>query len=234
MKNLILTGEISSPDVISTIILLDKDLTLLSKDSFSLIKTNSFEYSYEIIKVVTDEIIDTLYFLRINDEIFKCSPVSYNVKNNFSFRQGILPFNVSDKSWIQKSPILFKKGTSELYSPIPLSYSESSTQQIILDNESVIEWFNYSSSVITSSEILNIGSGILFSFALKKKNSTPINCTFLSRTSYYLIEIMNDVFYINNNVTTLIVSEQFQLFSIWLGPNSTFKTWLNDSPKTFL
>lgn len=438
MKNLILTGEISSPDVISTIILLDKDLSILSSDFYSLLKTNIFEYSYEIIKVVSDEIIDTLYYLKVNSDIFKCSPVSYNSKNIFSFVSDNHLINVSDKTWIQKSPILFKKGSNEVYSPIfvdnynldpyysnvslflpmegnnnsitftdysmtqknitrngdakiltvqskwgngsgyfdgtgdylsvpslggfgtgdftveffnystktsnstiitfstnnwnlysgsgnlffwnggsnsiivtsfplnqwvhialtrqsgvvklwmdgvlkgsvtnmtnltastlfigyyppnsnyfegylqdlritnsiarytadftppsrimynNLTYSENLTQSVVLDNQLVTEWFNYSSGTISSSETLNIGSGILFSTVLKKKDSTPVNCSYLITEREYQIEIINDKFFLNDIQTELILSEQFQLFSFWISP-SAFKTWLNNS-----
>lgn len=223
MKNLIISGTIQTPAELSTIILLDNALNTISPDSLILNKTNLYEYTFEVVKSVADGITDDRYYIRVLNEIYKCYPITYNNSNVFNLIYN--SSNVStDKTWLTKSPLFFKSGISILKD---LSYAETSTQNVVVSGDNVTEWFNYSSGSFTASSSLNIGSGILYSFILKKKNSSLVNSILISHQDDYIIEIIDDVLNINGDASTLVLTETFQLFSIWFGPISA-KTWLNN------
>lgn len=230
MKDLILGGEITSPTPPSSLLLFDSSLALITPDTSSIVSSGVYTSTYSLTKSVLDGVSDTIYYLKVFNEIIKIEPIVYNTPNSFSFSLGTLPIS-SDRSWVKNDPILFVSGNSTFISKIGLSYAETSTSVILDSGEEVVEWFSYSQGSIGNSSSLDVGSGILLSWVLKKKNSTLVNAVLFENLSKYKIEIVNDVFIINDSyTTTLILSESYQLFSIWIS-SSQIKTWLDKTQK---
>lgn len=230
MKNLILGGEITSPTTVTSITLFDSSLSLVTPDTSSVISSGVYTFTYSLTKSVLDGVSDTIYYLKVFNEIIKLEPVVYDTTNSFSFAVGSLPIS-TDRSWVKNDPILFVSGNSTSISKIGLSYSETSTSVVLDSGEEVVEWFSYSQGSIENTSSLDVGSGILLSWVLRKKNSSLVNAVLFENLSKYKIEIVDDVFILNDSyTTTLSLSESYQLFSIWFS-SSQIKTWLDKTLK---
>ena len=213
MQNITFVGEIKSPVGFTTLKIFDKDLTEITPDYIHISRVNQILYSYETVISVGDGITDDLYYIRINDEIRPLTPIVYNDVNTFSFSLGDLPIYPT-KTWLSFDPILLIDGQEDSFSPLGLSYTPTSTDVIIDSDESVVEWFSYSSAVIDDNTSLNVGSGIATAFVLRKKNSTAVNCTLVEKTGEYLIEIVNDEIQVDSNTTGIYISESYKLYVI--------------------
>jgi hypothetical protein len=230
MKDLILVGEITSPTTVTSITLFDSSLSLVTPDTSSVISSGVYTTTYSITKSVLDGVSDTIYYLKVFNEIIKLEPVVYDTTNSFSFAVGSLPV-VTDRSWLKNDPILLVNGNSSFISKVGLDYEETSTSVVLDSGENVVEWFSYSQGTISDSSSLDVGSGILLSWVIRKKNSSLVNAILLENLSKYKIEIVDDVLILNDlYTTTLILSESYQLFSIWFSP-SQIKTWLDKTLK---
>ena len=227
MQNITFVGEIKSPTTFTTLKIFDKDLNEITPDYIHIGKINQILYSYETVISVGNGITDNLYYIRINNEIRPLTPIVYNSVNTFSFSLGNLPVNPV-KTWLSFDPILLIDGQEESFSPLGLSYTPTSTDVIIDSGESIVEWFSYSSASILDNSSLNVGSGIVFAFVLRKKNSTTVNCTLVEKTGEYLIEIVNDEIQVDSNTTGIHISESYTLYVIHKTP-SGINIWVNET-----
>ena len=225
MQNITFVGEIKSPASFSTLSIFDKDLIEIIPDYFNISRINQILYSYETVISVNDGITDNLYYIKVNNEIRPLTPIVYNDINTFSFSLGDLP-TIPIKTWLSFNPIILIDGQEETFSPLGLSYTPVSTDVIIDSGESVVEWFSYSSASILDNTSLNVGSGILFAFVLKKKNATSVNCTLIEKTGEYLIEIVNDEIQVDSNTTGINISESYTLYAIHKTP-SGINIWVD-------
>jgi len=229
LKNLILVGEIISPSSVSTIDLYDSSLNHITPDSSSIISSGVYKYTFELIKSVLDSVTDNIYYLKVFNEMIKCEGITYNTSNSFSFSLGSLPVE-TDKSWLKNDPVFLREGSSYV-SKVGIDYTELLTSLVLVSGENVVEWFSYSQGIFQTNSSLEIGSGILFCWVLKKKSSSLVNVILFENLSKYKIEIIDDQFVVNNsNFTTLFLSETFTMFSIWIS-TSQIKTWQNRTLK---
>ena len=225
MQNITFVGEIKSPVGFTTLKIFDKDLNEITTDYIHIGRVNQILYSYETVISVNDGITDDLYYIKVNNEIRPLTPIVYNDINTFSFSLGDLP-TIPIKTWLSFDPILLIDGQEESFSPLGLSYTPISTNIIIDSGESIVEWFSYSSASILDNSSLNVGSGIVFAFVLRKKNSTVVNCTLVEKTGEYLIEIVNDEIQVDSNTTGIHISESYTLYVIHKTP-SGINIWVD-------
>lgn len=308
MSNLLLSGIITSPITLTTsnVSVLTRTLVTITPSTFSVQRNGPFTYYYYFEQEIVTT--DTIFFIRVVDQIFKISPVildqvcnfnltigsesefvdslwlesnpnliingmkistvfvdgvvtqpivpSYNfnqVINSDSYYYTIqnksLQFNLGtpktsfNNSWLLHHPIFFAfpsylPTVTQTICPTGLSFSESNTS-LITDSTSeklIVDWNALSLGTISGSSSLQVGTGILFSFVLRKKTSTALTTNLVSMNTNYIIDIQNDVISVDPldsgtfYTTTLILTESWQLFSIWIGPTQ-IKTWLNNNVK---
>lgn len=241
---IVLGGTITSPVSIGTsdIILLSNSLVTITPDHASVQRTDRYTYYYYIQKTLDISIVDTIYFLRILNNIFPANPVSYNAVSNFNYSIGTIPISFTS-SWMYANPIFFASPSilptiTSYSSPTGLTFTESNTALVVDSGtgKNVVDWNSLSTGTISADASTQVSSGILFSFLMKKKNTDLINTNLVTNTSNYNIDIGNDTIYVDPldtgtfYGTALTVTVNWQLLSIWIGTNQ-IKTWLNNVAK---
>lgn len=236
-----LVGTLTSPYSLTSndVSLYSSTLIQVIPDSISVLRSGPYTYNYSFTKSFDISVTGSIYFLKVKEDLFRVSPVVYDSPSSFSFSQGTLPVTTG-MSWLQDSPCLYVfpssiDSPSGFISPIGLVYSEDFTTLVSNSGMNVVEWSALSQgSISASGSSLDIGSGILFCWILKKKNLDPVNTTLFLNQNRFTIDIANDVLCVDPtqsgifHSTSLILSNEWQMLSIWIGPNQ-IKTWINQT-----